>query len=280
MLLPEWRQWSLEKLGVANRPIAVDLFASPTMTAAPQFITRDMDAFTYNWSKLNAIPHTILWANPPFHALDKVVEKIQMEPCTIALCTPNWPDRTWFPQLQNIYMRRIELPTKRRLYLGVNKKTPLQQRQWHTIVWLVSTKEMPRLLKTPNPTRLGKDTSDLYSELWELHKKRCPLPFTHEQGVQIGECQHCKTPVFTATEELQGPTLDQKPNEKARLPKDIEAEENLNIRPNHNMEPQISDTSASSTQDSDKKNSATTHNTTFDTWKSHHSQKTSNSIAS
>ena len=172
MLLPEWRQWSLEKLGVANRPIAVDLFASPTMTAAPQFITRDMDAFTYNWSKLNAIPHTILWANPPFHALDKVVEKIQMEPCTIALCTPNWPDRTWFPQLSNIYMRRIELPTKRRLYLGVNKKTPLQQRQWHTIVWLVSTKEMPRLLKTPNPTRLGKDTSDLYSELWELHKKK------------------------------------------------------------------------------------------------------------
>ena len=76
MLLPEWRQWCLDKLQLSDRPISVDLFASPTMASAPLFITKEMDAFQYNWAHLSSIPHTLLWANPPFHLLDKVVEKI------------------------------------------------------------------------------------------------------------------------------------------------------------------------------------------------------------
>ena len=174
MLLPEWRHWCLEKLEISHIPIAVDLFASPTMTAAPLFITKQMDAFTFNWAELNYIPHTMLWANPPFHLLDRVVEKIQCEPCTIVLCTPKWEDRPWYKQLQNIYARRIELPKRRRLYLGRYKKTPLPQCDWHTIVWLVDTKEMPRLLKTPTTPRPEKGTSDLFSEMWDLHKKCVP----------------------------------------------------------------------------------------------------------
>ena len=105
MLLPEWRQWCLVLLHMADRPIAADLFASPTMTAAPLFVTKEMDAFTYNWANLNSVAHTILWANPPFHLLDKVVEKIQREPCTIALCTPKWLDKPWYTELTNIYIR-------------------------------------------------------------------------------------------------------------------------------------------------------------------------------
>ena len=253
MLLPEWRQWSLEKLSMADRPIIVDLFASPTMTAAPLFITREMDAFTYNWTRLNSESHTILWANPPFRLLDQVLEKIQSEPCTIALCTPKWTDRSWYKELTNIYARRIELPQKRRLYMGTIRKTPLPQCDWHTVVWLVNTSEMPRLLKKIPPPTSGKGLADLHRELWELHKKRCPLPFIHEPNIQLGECPNCHTPIFTAGTELVGPTLDTRPRENTRLPKDIEAEENPNIQPNYQEEPQSSDIATSSTHNFDKK---------------------------
>ena len=56
MLLPKFRTWALDHLGVGERPIAVDLFASPTMTAADRYITREMDAFTFNWAALHMPP--------------------------------------------------------------------------------------------------------------------------------------------------------------------------------------------------------------------------------
>ena len=120
--------------------------------------------------------------------------------------------------------------------MGRYKKTPLPQCDWHTIVWFVNTREMPRLLKTATPTHLGKDNDDLYSELWTLHKKMCPLPFSHEPGVQLGECPKCQTPIFSAGTELVGPTLDVRPRENVRMPKDIQPEDNPNIQPNHHSQ--------------------------------------------
>ena len=65
MLLPKWREWALKHLGAENREIGVDLFASIAMRASDLFITREMDAFTFDWASLYPAPNDILWATPP-----------------------------------------------------------------------------------------------------------------------------------------------------------------------------------------------------------------------
>ena len=52
MLHNKCRKWALDRLQVGADPIEVDLFASPGMAAAPLFITKDMDAFSYAWDSL------------------------------------------------------------------------------------------------------------------------------------------------------------------------------------------------------------------------------------
>ena len=85
---PKWRQWALERLGVGDLDIRVDLFSEPWSSAADLYITREMDAFSFNWGRLQEGSPNILWANPPFRVLTKVARKISQEPCMFALCTP------------------------------------------------------------------------------------------------------------------------------------------------------------------------------------------------
>ena len=65
MLLPQWREWALKHLGAEGRIIGVDLFASISMRASDLFITREMDAFTFDWASLRPLPDSFLWAKPP-----------------------------------------------------------------------------------------------------------------------------------------------------------------------------------------------------------------------
>jgi hypothetical protein len=54
MLIPKWRKWALEKLGVGDLILGVDLFATPWTTAAPLLITKEMDSFSFDWGALQA----------------------------------------------------------------------------------------------------------------------------------------------------------------------------------------------------------------------------------
>ena len=66
---PKWRKWALDRMGVGDLPIHVDLFAEPWSAATDLYITRDMDAFSYDWGPLQEGSRGILWANPPFRQL-------------------------------------------------------------------------------------------------------------------------------------------------------------------------------------------------------------------
>jgi hypothetical protein len=70
---PKWRAWALQ---VADVPVRIDLFAEPWSAAADLYITREMDAFSYDWGKLQEGSSGLLWANPPFRMLGKVAQKI------------------------------------------------------------------------------------------------------------------------------------------------------------------------------------------------------------
>ena len=71
MLVPKWREWALKKLGVDNLILGVDLFATPWTTAAPLFISKGMDAFTFDWGSLQQSESHLLWANPHSQHLTK-----------------------------------------------------------------------------------------------------------------------------------------------------------------------------------------------------------------
>ena len=77
MLVPEWREWALDQLGVGESVLTVDLFATPWTTAAPYFISEEMDAFSFDWGALLLSEVQMLWANPPFAILGKVIAKLE-----------------------------------------------------------------------------------------------------------------------------------------------------------------------------------------------------------
>ena len=102
MLVPKWRDWALMQLGVSDYFLGVDLFATPWTTTAPLFISKEMDSFSYDWGQLKQSEDHLLWANPPFVLLDKVVAKLSREPCTIVLVTPHWEDRSSWHDLSQM----------------------------------------------------------------------------------------------------------------------------------------------------------------------------------
>ena len=66
-LTPKIRKQVLAGLGVPEDWVQLDLFASEQNASHPVYITKQMDAFTYNWAELLSASHQVLWVNPPPH---------------------------------------------------------------------------------------------------------------------------------------------------------------------------------------------------------------------
>ena len=147
-LAPQWREYAFHQLGVPSDNVTVDLFAKEGKNARPLFINKVMDAFSFEWSKLVEDEGKVLWANPPFALLGRVVAKICQEPCRVALCCPESPETSWWHALQRITVARVQLPGDQSLYYGTIKKDILPPPNWRTVVCLVDSREK----KGPEPT--------------------------------------------------------------------------------------------------------------------------------
>jgi hypothetical protein len=60
------------------------------------------DAFEMPWSHKM---HKMLWMNPPFSILSKVISKIKVDHCHTILVVPFWEQEDWFPDLMQIAVR-------------------------------------------------------------------------------------------------------------------------------------------------------------------------------
>ena len=138
---PRWRTWALQQLGLGNLPILVDLYAEPWNATAHMFITREMNAMTFSWAKLQEGVEGLLWANPPFKMLAEVADKIAHDPCYIALCTPEWVDRDWWSVLLGIPHVKQTLPPRRRIFFGGSRQAALPQRDWRTVIWVLDSRD-------------------------------------------------------------------------------------------------------------------------------------------
>ena len=183
MLIPKWREWALQQLGVADMTLAVDLFTAPWSTAAPFLITKEMDAFTFDWSRLQPSDKHLLWANPPFVTLPKVASKLEEEPCLLALVTPQWEDKTWWQQLLQLPHKKVCFPGKPHLFYGGFTKATLPQKEWNTIAWLIDTRGRIRITVT-KPDGTPKSNLKGFEELLEENKKFSNLDWSH--GYQGG----------------------------------------------------------------------------------------------
>jgi len=142
-LIDEWRKRALQELEIPKQKVNIDLFANHKNFQESMYCTRQNNAFWYDWSELSKDGEEILWANPPFSQLDKVLTKLAMEEnCKMVIVTPNWPGDYWMRILEKVSFKQFCIPAKSQLYKGDWDKKPLPPPQWETIVSFVDTSQI------------------------------------------------------------------------------------------------------------------------------------------
>ena len=138
--MDEWRKRSLQELEVPKQKINIDLFANHNNNQESMYCTRQNNAFWYDWSELSNDGDEVLWANPPFSQLDKVLTKIAMEEnCKMVIVTPNWQGDYWMRILEKLSLKQMCLPARAPVYKGDWDKKPLPPPQWETLVTFIDT---------------------------------------------------------------------------------------------------------------------------------------------
>ena len=108
-LKKDLRDSVLQELQVPKNNIVIDVFANHYNHQEAEYFTTQISAFFYNWSELLK-EGEILWANPPFSQLEKVVTKLALEPCRMVLVTPNWPSTCWTRILEKLSLKHTTIP--------------------------------------------------------------------------------------------------------------------------------------------------------------------------
>ena len=103
---PEIRISVLSEFGLDRSKISIDLFASVADAHEQFFCTEQNSAWQYDWSKFCSNGE-ILWANPPFEDMSKVLTKICLEPCRIVLVVPQWKNLYWSELLSKIQTKKM-----------------------------------------------------------------------------------------------------------------------------------------------------------------------------
>ena len=142
-LAPRWRAWALQSLGISGERVVADLFAKDSNTASPLFITKGLDSFHFSWAALAPLEDDVLWANPPFSILERVLAKASSEACRVILCCPVWPDAKWWAVLQAMEVARVLLPENESLFYGVVKKEILPPPKWGVLVCVLDSRVRP-----------------------------------------------------------------------------------------------------------------------------------------
>jgi hypothetical protein len=77
-------------------PHSIDLFAASHNAQTDRYVTQEMNAFSVKWKGENA------WANPPWHLIGRVLQRIKIEKCTLTICVPYYTKATWWSVLTDM----------------------------------------------------------------------------------------------------------------------------------------------------------------------------------
>ena len=88
-------------------------FASDADKQEILYMTEDNSAWKYNWQKLSQ-EAGVLWANPPFEDVYKMVTKAILAPLQMVLVVPDWRKGQWKQILPNVTSEKLtSLHTRR-----------------------------------------------------------------------------------------------------------------------------------------------------------------------
>lgn len=116
----------------------LDLFADRLNRQTSRFYSRfadpealATDAFSQCWTPRPG--HRVLWANPPFSLLLRVLRKALNEKATMLLCLPVWPTAPWWPLVQDL--PAFPVPTTwQRPYLPADPSATIHRPRWSSLV--------------------------------------------------------------------------------------------------------------------------------------------------
>ena len=89
--------------------IQIDLFASVNHAQETLFLTEHNSSWNYNWHRL-CPGEEVLWANPPFEDVKKVLTKACLEPCRLVVVIPVWKSGGWQQLLDKIMVGQYIVP--------------------------------------------------------------------------------------------------------------------------------------------------------------------------
>jgi predicted aspartyl protease len=135
-LTKEHREKAFEELQLPREKIQVDLFANQRNHQEEFFCTRKTNAFSFDWSEICGV-NQILWANPPWTQLSKVLAKILINPCRIVVVLPKWKKEKWFELFEKLAKQKYEIPAGIALYHSDSSEKPLPGPHWDTCIFYI-----------------------------------------------------------------------------------------------------------------------------------------------
>ena len=100
--------------GVTKGGCTLDAFACNLSAQLPRYCSRGADprllardAFTIPWT------NELLWLNPPWSAISRTLNKVEVEGARGYLVHPEWPSAAWWPSLQALAVSTRRLPPPR-----------------------------------------------------------------------------------------------------------------------------------------------------------------------
>jgi hypothetical protein len=160
---PFLRSAIFEKFGVLPGQVQIDMFASQKDAQEKLFMTEFNSAWNYNWEEI-CPEGQILWANPPFEEIKKVITKACLEPCKLILVTPSWNKAGWKFLLEEIKEKEELVPAFFPVYERNSGKELLPGRHWATKITLINTTKVrvPKIKLDPILVREIESESNPY----------------------------------------------------------------------------------------------------------------------
>ena len=111
----------------------VDCFATGQNKRFPQFWSTEQSAWDKHWGPEH---NGLLWMNPPFDEIDRVVHKLKMDKGKAILVVPAWRKLSWWQDLRDIVVQKWRIPKQHGLFLqqGI---TPMPAPKWDVWAFLV-----------------------------------------------------------------------------------------------------------------------------------------------
>ena len=112
----------LQALHLGTKSYTLDPFAcrATALTARYCSLRPDPDALARNGFSV-AWADEMLWLNPPWELIPRVLYKLRCEKAVGILIAPIWTSQTWWPSLQDVTVLRFPLPPPRRCVIPAHQ---------------------------------------------------------------------------------------------------------------------------------------------------------------